>query len=76
MVEDETTEIFRRKRRRERRTPRKSQKGTKTNGKMGVAQNRQEAHSTYRSTVIVWTYFDADTLKPSLEHKHLILSRI
>jgi hypothetical protein len=62
MVEDETTEIFRRKKAREMRTPRKGQKGAQLMGRGGVAQNRQEVHVTYWSTITVWMYFDADTL--------------
>jgi hypothetical protein len=76
MVEDETTEIFTRKKVRERKNSKKKRERGEANGTKWVAQNRQEVQGTYRSTIIVWTYIDAHSLKPSLQHKHLISSRI
>jgi len=55
MVEDETTEIFRRKNVREKGASKEKPERGKANGTRLVAQNRQEVQGTYRSTIIVWT---------------------
>jgi len=55
MVEDETTEIFRRKNVREKGNSKEKPERGKANGTSWVAQNRQEVQGTYRSNIIVWT---------------------